>query len=186
MLLGAGWLAQGSLPFQPQPFLPSDHIELAVLVVDNNTTPNWRAGSKHSISLLVALSKLSQAEHTWSLARIQNVLQIFSSKWLRSWMTNQAKLHLAKEIRQLQTYLQLRGPLKHNFKGKNRGRERWAQIFLLLSATSCFFVTSWGDMETRRREKQKQEKCSFLTAASLLLKRAGLQRSRVPKAISSF
>lgn len=150
----AGWLAQGNLPFQPLPFLPSDHLELAVSVVDN-TIPDGRTGSKNSISLLVALSKLSQAEHTWSLARIQNVLQIFSSKWLRSWMTNQAKLHLAKEIRQLQTYLQLRWPLKHNFWRIGEEKDGLRSFCCCLQHPSLLLAGgTWRPGEERNRNKR--------------------------------
>lgn len=165
--------------------LPSDHLELVGLLVDNNTTPNWSTGTKNSIILLVALSKLSQAEYTWSLARIQNVLQIFSSKWLRSWMTNQAKLLLAKEIRQLQTYLQLRWPLKQKFWKTGEEKDRLRSFCCCLQHPASLLLAggTWRPGEERNR---KQEQCSFLIAASLLLERASLQRSGVPKAISSF
>lgn len=109
------WLAKG-LPFQPLSFSQWPPRTGGISGGQQHYTKlKHITGSQNSISLLVTLSKLSQAEYTWSLARVQNVLQIFSSKWLRSWMTNQAKLHSAKEIRQLPTYLQLKWPLKHNF-----------------------------------------------------------------------
>lgn len=71
--------------------------------------PEGRKGSENYVILLAAQSKLSQAEYTWSPARKQSVLQIFSSKWLGSWSETQTKLHLEKQKTLLETYICTKG-----------------------------------------------------------------------------
>lgn len=77
----------------------------------SNMIPKGRKGSENYVILLAAQSKLSQAEYTWSLARKQSVLQIFSPKWLGSWSETQIKLHLEKKKTLLETYICTKGDL---------------------------------------------------------------------------
>lgn len=106
---------------QPSLFLHCGCLGLAVLVAHSNTLPKGRTGSENYVILLAALSKLSQAKYNWSLARIQDVLQIFSSKRLRSWPETQTKFHLEKEKTLLQTYSCTKGDL-YNTSFKEQGK----------------------------------------------------------------
>jgi len=99
------------IALQLSPFLPSDYLILAALVMHSNMIPKGRKGSENYVILLAAQSKLSQAEYTWSLARKQSVLQIFSPKWLGSWSETQIKLHLEKKKTLLETYICTKGDL---------------------------------------------------------------------------
>lgn len=134
-------------------------------------------------SLLVALTKLSQAENTWRLARIQNVLQVFPPKWERSWTATLTRLHLEKETR-------------HSYKFIFAPKVIFVAHFWRIEEEkdglrSCFYcclkhpaplVTA--EMKTRRTEKRGQH--SLLTAASSLLKSASFLRRGFPRAMSSL
>lgn len=106
---------------QPLRFLLCGCLGLAVLMAHSNTVPKRRTGSENYVILLAALSKLSQAKYNWSLAKIQDVLQVFLSKRLRSWPEIQTKFHLEKEKTLLKTYSCTKGDL-YNTIFKEQGK----------------------------------------------------------------
>lgn len=121
-------------------------------MVHSNTEPNWRTGSENCDQSVGGTEEI-KPEHPLGLAGKQNVLQIFTSQWPRSWTTTKAQLHLEKETRH--SYKLMSAPRATSTMPflKDRGRERWAQtLFLLLPGTSCFFDTRHEDQETREME----------------------------------